>query len=101
VLGLSWLFCGDGAAAAVVGGGAAGAETGRTTLSCHGEADATSGVLGAACTFIVTSLLSAAWLTYGSRSLPIVVFVGRPCPCCEPVAEPDGPVPTIAPDRSA
>jgi hypothetical protein len=98
---LSWLFCGDGVAAAVVCSGVAGAETGRTTLSCHGDADVTSGVPWAACTFIVTSLLPAAWLTYGSRSLPIAVSVGRVCPCCEPVTGPDGPVPSVAPDRSA
>ena len=98
---MSWLFCGDGVAAAVVCCGVVGAETGRTTLSCHGEADATGGVAWAACTSIVTSLFSAAWLTYGSRSLPIVVFVGWVCPCCEPVAEPDAPVPTMALDRSA
>jgi hypothetical protein len=98
---LSWLFCGDGVAVAVVCCGVVGAETGRTTLSCHGEADVTSGARWAACTFIVTSLLPAAWLTYGSRSPPIVVFAGRACPCCELVAKPDGPVPSMAPDRSA
>jgi hypothetical protein len=81
VLGLSWLFCGDGVAVAVVCCGVVGAETGRTTLSCHGETDVTGGVLWAACTFIVTSLFSAAWLTYGIRSLLIVVFAGRVCPC--------------------
>lgn len=98
---MSWLFCGDAVAAAVVRCGVVGAETGRTTLSCHGEADVTSGAAWAAGTFIVTSLLSAAWLTYGIRSLPIVVFVGRDCACCAPVAEPGGAVPTMAPDRSA
>jgi hypothetical protein len=98
---LFWLFCGDGVAAAEVCCGVVGAETGRTTLNCHGEADVTSGVAWAACTFIVTSLLSAAWLTYGSRSLPIVVLVGRVCPCCESASEPDGPVPCMALDTSA
>jgi hypothetical protein len=92
------LFCGEATAACfagptcagvAAGRGAACVSTGRTTFSRHGKAGVTEEAgaadeadeAGAAFrelrTFIVASLLFAAWLTYGSRSLPIAVCVGR------------------------
>jgi hypothetical protein len=70
VLGLSRLFCGDcgdcGDGDAVLGCCVVDPDTGRTTFSFHGEAGeagVTSGAGWALCTFIVTSVLFAAWLT--------------------------------------
>jgi hypothetical protein len=98
------LFCGDGVSAGVVCGdtglvrcdvGCVG--TGRTTCSSQWEAVVPGRVSWAPPTFIATSSLSTAWLTYGSRSLAIVGCAGLPCAGCEP----DDPVPCVAPDRSA
>jgi hypothetical protein len=61
-VGLSWLSCGAGLLAGVVCRGGAWVDTGRTTLSFHGEAGLTGGMLAAAGTFTVTRWLFVAWL---------------------------------------
>jgi hypothetical protein len=93
---LSWPFCGGVVAAwlACCGLACPGVRTGVTTCSFHWEADVAGGVSRAPCTFIATSSLFAAWLTYGSRSLLITVCGRATCADCEPDA-------CMAPDRSA
>ena len=93
---MSWLFCGGVVAAWPACRGAAfpDVRTGVTTFSFHWEAEVAGGVSRAPCTFMATSSLFAAWLTYGSRSLLITVCGRAPCADC-------GPDACMAPDRSA